>query len=210
VFGFRVSPPIKTGVRGQTKPRSNVGGTIVRTIRQAHRSRLLACAALAAIALTASGCAQARARLAGHVAPPPPAPIHLVSPVTSAEQQIVNRVNQYRAQHGLPALKVNATLVNKARNWSRWMAAGGCGRDARNVAYICHSSLPQGINVSWSLLEENVGSAAPKTMTMAVQTGFENSPPHRANILNGKVHYIGVGVSSSGNTVYVTQEFMAS
>jgi len=119
-------------------------------------------------------------------------------------------VNQYRAEHGLPALQVNATLVNKARLWSRWMAAGGCGHDANNVGYICHSSLVMGIDVSWSLLEENVGSASPKSMTMAVQTGFENSPPHRANILNGKVHYIGVGVATAGNSVYVTQEFMAS
>ena len=210
MFGFRVSPPIKTAVRGLTEPRSNVGGSIVRTVRQTHRSRLIACAVLATIAITTSGCAQARARLAGHVAAPAPAPVHLVTPVTSAEQEIIARVNKYRAMHGLPALTVSTTLVAKARRWSRWMAAGGCGRDARNVAYICHSSLTLGINVPWSLLEENVGSAAPKTMVMAVQTGFENSPPHRANILNGKIHYIGVGVSSSGNTVYVTQEFMAS
>jgi uncharacterized protein YkwD len=134
----------------------------------------------------------------------------LVSPAAGAEASIVARVNKYRAEHGLPALKVSSTLVNKARLWSKWMAAGGCGRDAQSVAYICHSSLTMGINVSWSLLEENVGSASPKTIVMAVQTGFENSPPHRANILNGKVRYIGVGVSTSGNSVYVTQEFMAS
>ena len=133
-----------------------------------------------------------------------------MSPATGSESAIVNRVNQYRAQHHLPALKVSATLTNKARLWTGWMAAGGCGHDANGVGYICHSSLTMGINVSWSLLEENVGSAAPKNQVMAVETGFENSPPHRANILNSKIHYIGVGASTAGNTVYVTEEFMAS
>jgi uncharacterized protein YkwD len=137
--------------------------------------------------------------------------VQSVAPVTSsAEQAVIARVNQYRAAHGLGALAVNGTLTNKARLWSRWMAAGGCGRDAHNVGYICHSSLALGIDVPWSLLEENVGSAAPNNLVMAVQTGFENSLPHRENILNGKVRYIGVGVATAGNTVYVTQEFMAS
>lgn len=154
-----------------------------------------------------SGCAQVRARVAAAAAPAPV--VHVTTGGSSAEKAIAARVNTVRASRGLRALSVHPTLVNKARAWAKWMASGGCGRDASGAPVICHSSLAVGINVPWSMLEENVGSAAPSTLAGAVQTGFENSPSHMANILNSKVHYIGVGVAYADNHVYVTEEFMA-
>jgi uncharacterized protein YkwD len=153
-----------------------------------------------------SGCAQARARVTAAAKPAPV--VRVSSDGTSAEKAITARVNTVRASRGLRALSVHPTLVNKARAWAKWMAGGGCGRDANGVPVICHSSLVAGISVPWSLLEENVGSAAPRTIAGAVQTGFENSPTHMANILNSKVHYVGVGVAYSSDHVYVTEEFM--
>jgi uncharacterized protein YkwD len=156
----------------------------------------------------AAGCAQVQARL--HTATAPHVSTSVGSENAGAESAIVARVNQVRAQHGLAPLSVHPVLVNKARAWARWMAAGGCSRDGNGVPYICHSSLAEGINAPWMLLEENVGSGAPASIVMAVQTGFEHSPLHLANILNGRVQYIGVGVAYWNDHVYVTQEFMAT
>jgi len=155
-----------------------------------------------------SGCAQVRARVRAAAAPAPV--VQVASGGTSAEKVIVARINTVRASRGLHALSVHPTLVNKARSWAKWMASGGCGRDASGAPVICHSSLVVGINVPWTMLEENVGSAAPSTLAGAVQTGFENSPSHLANILNTKVHYVGVGVAYADNHVYVAEEFMAT
>ena len=35
------------------------------------------------------------------------------------------------------------------------------------------------------------------------------SPGHRANILNGQLRFIGVGIAQSGNYIYATQNFGA-
>jgi uncharacterized protein YkwD len=164
--------------------------------------------AICAIAPLAAGCAQVQARL--HAGPVPQASTSLSSENPGAESAIVTRVNQVRAQNRLEPLSVHPVLVNKARAWARWMAGGGCGRDSTGVPFICHSSLAEGINAPWVLLEENVGSGAPASIVMGVQSGFEHSPPHLANILNGQVHYIGVGVAYWNDHVYVTQEFMAT
>jgi uncharacterized protein YkwD len=163
--------------------------------------------ALALLTLV-SGCAQVRARVSAAARPAPV--VSVPTDGASAERAITARVNTVRTSHGLRALSVHPTLVNKARAWAKWMAGGGCGRDANGVPVICHSSLVAGISVPWTYLEENVGSAAPRTIVSAVQTGFENSPSHMANILNSKVHYVGVGVAYSGDHVFVTEEFMAS
>jgi uncharacterized protein YkwD len=170
--------------------------------------RLAGIAFVCAIAPLAAGCAQMQARV--HAGSVPYVSTVLPSENAAAENAVIARVNQLRAQHGLVQLAVHPTLVNKARAWARWMAGGGCGRDASKVPYICHSSLAEGINAPWMLLEENVGSGSPASIVMGVQTGFEHSPLHLANIMNGRVRYIGVGVAYWNDHVYVTQEFMAT
>jgi uncharacterized protein YkwD len=131
------------------------------------------------------------------------------SPATATEQTVVAEVNNYRAAHGLRALTIHWNLEDKAHLWAAWMAKGGCGSGANGVPTICHSSLTSGITVNWSLLEENVGAASPASNVMGIATGFEHSPQHSANMLNGKITSIGVGVAYSGNLVVVAEEFMA-
>ena len=172
------------------------------TITENRRARRRANATLIALfALLATACSPGLQTLRGGSA--------ATAPTTPTERQVVNSVNQFRAAHGLRALQVEWNLQNKARLWSAWMAAGHCGRDARGVPLICHSSLPSGITVHWSQLEENVGYASPRTAVGAIMTGFEHSPEHAANMLNTRIADIGVGVAYSGNFVYVTEEFMA-
>ena len=131
-------------------------------------------------------------------------------PPTATERRIIDAVNGYRAQHGLQALSINSNLEDKARLWSAWMAGGGCGRGANGNPQICHSDLTSGINPGWSLLEENVASASPKTNISGIIDGLQRSPAHSANMLNGRVTSLGVGVAYVGDAVYVAEEFMAS
>jgi uncharacterized protein YkwD len=69
--------------------------------------------------------------------------------------------------------------------------------------------LTDGISTQWSLLEENVGMCSPKNNVSGMESAFERSPEHAANMLNGKIRYIGVGFAYYGDYMYVAEEFMA-
>jgi uncharacterized protein YkwD len=140
--------------------------------------------------------------------PPPPPPVPVAAPSTGAEAAMVAGINSYRASRGLGPLAVHGTLVNKARSWAGHMANGGCGRGANGVANICHSVLSEGITVQWFRLAENVGMVSPANNTSGMQSAFENSPGHAANMLNTEVNYVGVGVAVVGDYMYVAEEFM--
>jgi uncharacterized protein YkwD len=159
--------------------------------------RLVLVVVIVATTFASSGCAVAR-----RVSPSG-------SSTTSAEQAMVNGINDYRNRHGLGDLAVHETLVNKARVWAQYMANGGCGRDGAGVPKICHSTLTSGINVSWTLLEENVGMISPKTNVMGMESAFEKSPSHSENMLNSKITKVGVGVAYWNDYMYVAEEFMA-
>lgn len=170
--------------------------------------RSLTLVAILVVAMSLSSCAALKKKVAAQPAPKP-APTAIVSANPSAEQQVLSAINKLRAKNQRAPLQVHPALTNKARYWSRWMAAGNCGR-TNGVAKICHSTLAGGIRVAWTMLAENVGMASPKNNVLGVIQGLEASPGHRANILNTKVTYVGVGVAYAGNSVYVTQEFMAT
>jgi uncharacterized protein YkwD len=157
--------------------------------------------AIAVVALTVSGCAQVRAQL-GSSSTGSSAP-------NAAERQIIDAVNRFRGAHGLRALSVQSILEDKARLWAAWMASGNCGRSAGGTPMICHSDVTSGITVRWTLLEENVGAITPATDIAGLVSRFEGSPEHVANMLNGRITSIGVGVAYSGNTLFVAEEFMA-
>ena len=139
-------------------------------------------------------------------APAPPAPV--VS--NGAEGALVADINSFRGAHGLPALAMHAELVRKAESWARYMANGGCGRGGNGLPNICHSVLTDGITVQWTALAENVGMVSPSTNVTGMHNAYVNSPPHAANMLNGKMKYVGVGVAIVGNYMYTAEVFMAT
>ena len=166
----------------------------------------IAAAVVAVVALASlSGCATLR----GHVSGAGGATsIPATNP--AAEKLLFDSANSLRAAHHVHALALHTNLVQKARFWALWMANGNGGRAPNGTPAICHSSLTGGIKVHWTMLEENVGAASPKTNVAGVANAFKNSPPHLANIVNPKVTYVGIGVAYHGNTVYVVEEFMAT
>lgn len=123
--------------------------------------------------------------------------------ILSYEEQVVNLVNKYRSQNGLPALAMNWELCRVARYKSQ---------DMHDKNYFSHTSPTYGspfdmirnFNISYRAAGENIakGQRTPE----AVMNAWMNSSGHRANILNASFTQIGVGYVADGN--YWTQMFI--
>ncbi len=112
-----------------------------------------------------------------------------------AEGDFVSKINASRSAAGLPPVSVHSDLVPDARNHSAEMMAAG---------RIYHTSNLGGVASGWEALAENVG-AGPSVDSL--HSAFMNSSGHRANIL-GDYNYVGVGVASDGEVLWVTVIFM--
>ena len=115
----------------------------------------------------------------------------------SDASQFVALTNQVRAQKGLPALTVHTGLISVAQGWSNHMAAAGTISHNPNLAAQAPSN--------WAKLGENVGMGG---SVSSVQQAFINSPHHYTNIVNPDFREVGVAVTWSGSTLFVTLDFM--
>jgi uncharacterized protein YkwD len=107
-------------------------------------------------------------------------------------------VNRFRAAHGLAALSQAGDATAKAQHHSDDMAAQG--------RLFHSSSLSSGIHSGWTALGENVGVGGSVSQ---VESMFEGSGPHRANLLSGAYNQIGVGLTlGNDGQLYVTEFFV--
>lgn len=112
-----------------------------------------------------------------------------------AESELTSMVNAERAAAGLPALPVSGDLVDVARRHSSRMASSGTLQHNPHL----------GSEVSnWTRVTENVGRGP---AARAIHDALMASSSHRANILDGAVQQIGVGIVVAGDTLWVTQVF---
>ncbi len=156
-----------------------------------HRTPLLrrALAALAGVGLLTFGAA---ACAPGRALSQPTA-----APSSSEATYLVSLVNNYRAANGLPPLTPAGDAMAKAQSQAGAMAASGS---------IFHSDLASGITPGWQAIGENVGSGPNVDV---VESSFQASPAHNANLLSGAFNQIGVGVVHAGNGMtYVAEEFV--
>ena len=114
---------------------------------------------------------------------------------SSDEQTALDAVNQSRAQSGLPALRWDDTLGDKARAWASHLA----GDQA-----LSHSSIAQGAAPGWHYLAENVGVSVG---IAEAQRAFMASAPHRKNILDARFTSVGIGMVQAGGSLWIVQEF---
>ena len=113
----------------------------------------------------------------------------------SSANTLTTLTNQDRAGAGLRSLAVASDLVAVAVQHSKDMAAKG-------TLYHNPDLATQG--GSWQVIAENVGTGASPD---AINSGFMQSPTHRANILNNQVTQIGIGIVTSGGKLWVTEIF---
>lgn len=112
-----------------------------------------------------------------------------------AEAELTSLVNAERAAAGLPALQVSGDLVDVARRHSSRMASSGTLQHNPHL----------GSEVSnWTRVTENVGQGPD---ARAIHDALMASSSHRANILDGAVSQVGVGVVVAGDTLWMTQVF---
>lgn len=124
--------------------------------------------------------------------------------VSSYESQVVELVNEIRAQNGLDPLTHNWQLSRVARYKSQDMADNN---------YFSHTSPTYGspfqmmkqFGITYRSAGENIAQGY--TSAQAVVNAWMNSPGHRANILNASYTQIGVGYVSDGN--HWTQMFIS-
>ena len=137
----------------------------------------------------------------------------------SAVDQVLQQINDARAQAGLPAYTITAGLTTSADRHNSAMA-DGCG-----LSHQCPGEPPLGnretdAGVDWSIAGENVGEGgrvsdstdAIAHMAKELTTAMLNERPpddgHRKNILSSAFHHIGIAVFRDRHgTVWLTQDF---
>lgn len=114
-----------------------------------------------------------------------------------AEQAILDRTNAVRAAEGKPALVRNAQIDAVAAAWAEHMAT--TGQFQHNPDFF--RQIPAG----WRTAGENI--AMNSYDPVALVTQWENSPPHRANLVNPAFNQIGIAVVEHGGLYYGVQVF---
>lgn len=113
----------------------------------------------------------------------------------SQESDFVSRINSERSARGLGSVAVKSDLVAVARAWSDHMAAAGA---------ISHDpDLPDKVS-GWTALGDNVGKGP---TVSSIHNAFMESSAHRSVILDSRFNQVGVGVTQSGDILYVTEVF---
>jgi len=119
----------------------------------------------------------------------------------ASEQDLVARINSFRASRGLPTLAVSDTLTTAAK----WMSLD---MGARN--YFAHTSL-DGRSPTQRMYDAGYPAfgtwtgedlAAGYTTTADVLNGWINSPAHYAVLVNPQYHAIGVGRGYTTGSTY--------
>lgn len=101
-----------------------------------------------------------------------------------------------RQRRGINRLSWSVDLIQQAQMQAQYMA---------RVQHIEHRyNLAEGVDAGWRILAENVCQNTNMDYNGA-HTSLMNDPAHAANILNGRVSYIGVGVAQNGPYKYMCQ-----
>jgi uncharacterized protein YkwD/mRNA-degrading endonuclease toxin of MazEF toxin-antitoxin module len=119
--------------------------------------------------------------------------------------RVVALVNQARADQGLAALTVTSGTSTVATGWSDHLAAARALSHNPNLK----AQLESHGSPNWTIYGENVGEA-PTTSPDALFNAYMKSPEHRANILETRYRFVGVGVVFGGSNAWNTLDFVDS
>lgn len=122
------------------------------------------------------------------------------------EKRLVDLVNGERTARGLGALVWDGTLARLARDHAA---------DMLRMGQATHASSADGAGFTQRLARSDMraGAAAENVAyahdVVRAHRGLMNSPGHRANILNGDLTAIGIGIveAPEGGRIYVVQDF---
>jgi uncharacterized protein YkwD len=120
-----------------------------------------------------------------------------------AERSLFDSVNHERRAQGLPALRWNDALAEAALRHAQGMAR----QDSVSHALPGEPSLASraaraGAHFSW--ISENVVQSA---TAAGAHEQFMKSPNHRANILDGDMDSVGIGIAERRGQLFVVEDF---
>lgn len=124
-------------------------------------------------------------------------PLHALA-ATSARDQLIDLINEERADRGLNQLKRHSDLDEGAQAQAQAVADAG---------YLFHNPDLGDLTSGWEMMGENVGYAGSIAL---VHEALMASPGHRDNILHARYSHVGVGVVVAGGSVWVAEVFMDS
>lgn len=130
------------------------------------------------------------------------------------ERLLVQKVNAYRTDAGLPALVASRTLDGEAQSWSAHMAGArdfnhDPSMSARLRAGVDGAQLSGvGENIAYAIRGDAATGKTPEQIADSLFAQWKDSPAHNRNML-GAYTVTGVGVSYEGGRVYATQKFAA-
>jgi uncharacterized protein YkwD len=159
---------------------------------------LVVAAAPAALATGPSaGSLEDQAAPAAMFAPAAPVAAVAAPDVEAAEQAVLDRTNAVRAAEGAAPLTRDVAIDAVAEAWATHMATTGDFR--HNPDFF--RQIPAG----WRTAGENI--AMNSYDPVALSTQWENSPGHRANLVNPAFNRIGIAVVEHGGLYYGVQVF---
>lgn len=123
------------------------------------------------------------------------------STTTTMEWQFFSKLNSYRSHHGKAALRMSTRAVEVARDWSSTMARANwlyhnpqMVRDLERIAPR-YRTVGENVGYGWSV--------------SSLHDAFAASAEHRANMLDSRYDYVGIGVVvSAGDKIWVTFDFI--
>lgn len=142
-------------------------------------------------------------------------PVAVAAPASAAtptgrlaqfDTDLLHLVNQARVAHGAPALQSDGGLVSLAAWWSGRMAGGATGGQLEHNpdAWSMLADYGAGNRTAWA---ENVASFSPGVTPQALFNAYMASPGHRANILNARYRYVGIGTVNGPYGEFDSMEF---
>ena len=171
-----------------------------------RRSALAAVTAVLTVLL--SGCVAVEVPVSGP-APEPAAPTSTPPPAEASaaeremEQDILDRVNDERAERGLGPVEWDEDLAAVGRSWSAEMARTEHLRHQDMGALLAREELSdlQGIG-------ENVFQSTGPVPAGTIHAGWMRSDDHRVNVVNPGWNRLGIGVHcAEDGSVWATQQF---
>lgn len=116
--------------------------------------------------------------------------------------EVLRLVNKYRNENGLSSVKLDASLCKAAEIRAQEIKTSFS--HTRPNGQSCFTVLGE-LGISYGGAGENIayGQSSPNE----VMTAWMNSSGHRANILGSSFTKLGIGVYSSGGTLYWAQMF---
>jgi uncharacterized protein YkwD len=139
----------------------------------------------------------------------PVAPAHAAAAAAAAQgnaaEQVLAHTNRLRTQAGLRPLTVDARLSQAALAFARHMAETdryghqADGRepvDRAEAAGYRHWCMVAE-NIAWQYSSEGFDAA---TLARRLSAGWENSPPHRRNLLDPRAAEVGIAIAASASS----------